>query len=93
MRVAPPFFFGGWMSDDRFVEVRFLPGVATEFAEAWPGLPPADEMIVKIRVKPCRFCGGETLDGEIGGIDPVGITEDGELIGEFVCKNCMEEGK
>jgi hypothetical protein len=81
------------MDEEGYVRVKFLAPAIETFREAFPELPPADEMIVKMKLGECGSCGKDMRESEFGGIDPVGITDEGELIGELICQDCMEEGK
>ena len=79
--------------DEGFYKVRFTDEALEDLRQSMPDLPPGDEIMLKMK-KPdkCDYC-GEPMSGDIGGIEPVGITEDGEVVGVYICEPCMEKGK
>ena len=78
--------------DENVFPVKFTGQALKDFREIWPDLPPGDEILMTIKLGSCHICGLDMKESEIGGIDPTGITEEGELTGEFFCQNCMEKG-
>lgn len=56
-----------------------------------PNAPDSEEVILKMAVGPCKHCGSPPKDG-LGACDPVGITEDGVIFGDTICKDCLEKG-
>lgn len=73
------------------VEVRFTDRALEDWRQAFPDAPAGDEVALFILLEPCVYCGRE-MSG-LGGFDPEGITEEGQLTGKHVCEGCMREGK
>lgn len=77
--------------EDRF-KVHFHGEALEEWREAFPEMPPGDEVVLWMKRTPCSVCGKEIGDQELGGMDPEYIDEEGELVGKQFCETCMEEG-
>lgn len=76
---------------DRF-QVKFTGEALEDWRKHNPDHPPADEIVMWCEMGPCSICGDEIKDQELGAFDPVGISEDGELIGTHFCMKCVEAG-
>lgn len=81
----------------KLIDVVFSGPALEQWREAFPGLPPGDEIAMKMRLDPCSICGripeedDDSMD--VWAINPTAITGDGEIIGERVCHVCLEEGR
>lgn len=81
--------------EEGYYQVKFLPPALEGFREAYPDLPPGDELILKMKPGICKVCGKDMSESgnEVGVMDVVEITEDGEVIGEHICLDCVEAGE
>lgn len=77
----------------RTLEVRFSGQAAEDWRRAYPELPPGPEVVLQMEVGPCVHCGYELgEDFAVGALDPTGLTDDGILVGDHVCLECMKKG-
>ncbi len=81
------------MEEDDLFTVKFMPEALAEMGLTLPAdWPPVDELMLKMRVKPCKICGELPKDGQLGAIDIDAVTEDGEVLGEHTCGDCLSKG-
>lgn len=73
-----------------WLEVRFHPKAIEEFSDAFPEMPPGDEIVLWIQLQPCSNCGSDH-HGEFGAIDPEYITDEGLLVGRQLCHDCVKD--
>lgn len=80
---------------DNLLKVTFHDEAAADWRRAFPDLPPGPEVVLYMEFpQTCKECGAVSAmdDQELWAMDPEGITDDGVIVGDVYCNDCIKAG-